>query len=67
MVGDKIMREYRTKLFSTKDLLVWDDRKLLVWNHRLNHCYFKSLLRLYKRVIILRNTSKAIRLTPCVS
>ena len=40
------------KLCSTEDLLGQDDMELLVWHHRLDHCYFKYLNRLSKRGII---------------
>ena len=41
--------------------------ELLVWHHRMNHCSFKSLLRLSKRERIVRNISKVIKLPPCIS
>ena len=54
------------KLWSNEDILGWDDRELLVWHHRINHCSLKSLIRIYKRGIIPRNLSK-IRKTSLVS
>ena len=39
-IGDNIKREDMDKLWSTKDLLVQDEREILVWHHRLNHCSF---------------------------
>ena len=41
-----------SKLWLTKDIIGWDKREILVWNHRLNHFSFKSLLRLPKRGVI---------------
>ena len=51
-LGSDLNREDMAKLWSTKYLLVQDERGLLVWYHILNHCSFKSLLRLSKRGII---------------
>ena len=45
-------------LGSTEELLGQDKREILIWHHRLNHFYFKYLLRLSNRVIISRNLSK---------
>ena len=55
------------KLWSTKELLIWDEREILIWNHRLNHCYFKSLLILSNMGITPRNISKIRKLPPCVA
>ena len=41
-------------MISTKDLWGMDEREILVWHHRLNHCSFKSLIRLPKKGIIPR-------------
>ena len=45
-------------MWSTKYLLVKDDRVVLVWYHIPNHCTFKSQLRLYKRVVIPKKIIK---------
>ena len=37
------------------------------WNHSLNHCTFKLLLRLFKRRLIPRNLSKVRKIPPCVA
>ena len=47
--------------------MVQDKREFLVWRHRLNHCYFKSLFRLSKRGIITRELSKFRKLPLCVA
>ena len=39
-IGSKLMGEKISKLWSTEYLLGQNQRKLLVWNHRLNHCFF---------------------------
>ena len=49
-------------MWSTEDLLVQYDRGILVWHHRLNHCIFKYLLRIFKRLIISRKIRKVIKL-----
>ena len=54
------------KLWSTEDILGWDEGDLLVWHHRLNHRSLKYLLRLSKRGIITRKLSK-VRPPPCVT
>ena len=36
-VGYELTREYMVKLWSTEDLLVREDRDILVWHHRPNH------------------------------
>ena len=58
VVGADITREEMANLWSTKELFGRGERELLVWHHRLNHCSFKYLLRLSKRLI---NTRKLIR------
>ena len=40
----------------------WDKSELLVWRHRMNHCTFKSILRIPKRKIIPKNLRKIIKL-----
>ena len=65
-VGSNLATENMANLWSTDELLGQDDREILVWNHSLKHCYLKSLLRLSKRKMILRNLSKVIEL-PLVS
>ena len=55
------------KLWSTEDLLGRDEREILLWHHRLNHCSFKSLIRLYERGIISRKLINIIKLLPCVA
>ena len=52
------------KLWSTKDILGWYNMNLLVWHHKLNHCSFKSLIRLSKRGVIPRNISRIRKLPP---
>ena len=56
-VGADLTRDDMAKLCSTEYLLVQDEREILVWHHRLNHCYFKYPLRLSKKRIIPRNLS----------
>ena len=58
VIGAYLTKKDMTKLWSTNDLLGWDERELLVWHHRMNHCYFKNLIRLSKRRIISRNLIK---------
>ena len=55
------------KMWSYEDLLGQDKRELLVWCHRLNHCYFKPLLRISISGIIPKNLSKIRKLLPCVT
>ena len=54
-------------MWSTEDLLVQYDRGVLVWYHRLNHCIFKYLLRIFKRLIISRKIRKVIKLPLCAA
>ena len=62
-----IVREDMDELWSTENLLGQDERNLLVWHHRMNHCPFKYLLGISKRGIIPNNTSKVIKIPPCVT
>ena len=62
-----LTREDMANMWSTKDLLGWYKREIIVLHHRLNHCSFKTLLRLSKRVIIPKNLSKVRKLSPCVA
>ena len=55
------------KLWSTKDLLVQDDMELVVWHYRLNHCSFKTFLRLSKRRIIPKNIRRVRTPPNCVA
>ena len=55
------------KLWSTEDLLGWDERDLLVWYSRMNHCTLNLLIRLLKRGIIPRKLINIRKLTPCVA
>ena len=41
LIGYEILREDMAKMWSTKDLLGWDERELLVWHHSLKHFPFK--------------------------
>ena len=66
-VGDELMREETTKLWSTEDLLVQDDMELVVWHYRLNHCSFKTFLRLSKRRIIPKNIRRVRTPPNCVA
>ena len=47
-VGYNLMREDMAKLWSTEELLGRDNMDILVWHHRLNHCYYLSLSLLYR-------------------
>ena len=67
MIGADLMREDMANLWSTKDLLGRGNMDIVVWNHRLNHCSLKSLLRLSKRGIMRRKISKFQKLYPCVA
>ena len=40
VVGDNLTRKCTAKMWSTKDLLVWEERGFLFWNHRLNYFTF---------------------------
>ena len=60
----KITREDMAKMWSTNNLLVRYEREIMVWHHRLNHCYFKSLLRISKRGVIHRNINTIITPPP---
>ena len=66
-IGAELTREDMDKLWSTEDILVQDERDLLVWHHRLNHCSLKSLIRLSKRGVIPRKLRKIRKLPPCVA
>ena len=66
-VGAELTREDMAKLWSTENILGRDEREILVFHHRLNHCYLKSLLRLSKRGIIPRNISNIRKFPPCVT
>ena len=55
------------KYWSTKDLLGWYKREILVWYRSLNHFYFKFLLRLFNIGIIPRRLSNVRKLPPCVA
>ena len=64
-IGSDLTRGYMDKLWSTEDLLVQDKRELLVWHHRLNHCSFKSLLRISKMWIITKELRNIITSPLC--
>ena len=64
VIGANLMREDMYKLWLTKDLIGQDEREILVWQHRLNLCSFKYLLRLYRRIITPKNLSQVKKLTP---
>ena len=64
VIGANLMREDMYKLWLTKDLIGQDEREILVWQHRLNLCSFKYLLRLYRRIITPKNISQVKKLTP---
>ena len=66
-LGANIRRGKMAIIWSTKDILGWDKRELLVCYHRLKHYYFKSLLRISKRGIIPRKLSKIRKIPPCVT
>ena len=51
-------------LWSTEHVLGQYYREILVWHHRLNHCIFKSLHRLSRRVIIPKKLSLVQKLPP---
>ena len=63
VVEDNITREDMKYLWSTEELLGQDKREILVWHHSLNHCPFKYLLRLSKRVVTPINL-RSIRTPP---
>ena len=67
MIGANITREYMAKLWSTEDLIGWDERELQFWHHRTNHCSFKYIIRISKRGVIPRNFNKIRNLPPCVA
>ena len=67
MIGAELMREEMAKLWSTKELMGQDKREILVWHYRLNHCYFKSLIRISKRGLIPKNIINIRKLPPCVA
>ena len=48
-VGADLTRDNMANMWSTEEMLGRDEKELLVWQHRMNHCSLKSLLRLYKR------------------
>ena len=62
-LGSKLTREDMAKLWSTKDILGRDEKEILVWHHRLNHCSLKFVLRLSNTGIINRKLS-SIRTPP---
>ena len=41
VVGSELTREDMANIWSTKDLLGWDNRELLVWYNRLSYFSFK--------------------------
>ena len=61
------MREDMANMWSTKDLLGWYKRNILVCQLRLNYCTFEYLLILSNRVIIPRNLRKVIKIPPSVA
>ena len=63
MVGYKLKNMILDKVCSAKDIFGPDERGVLVWYHRLKHCTFKTLLNLYKRLLITNLISK-VRKTP---
>ena len=58
VVGSEITRKGMAKLCSTRELLGWDVRDLLVWHHRLKYCTLNYMLRLYNREIITNKNGK---------
>ena len=67
VVGDKLTRKDMENMWSNEELLGWYKRYILVYNHRLNHCSFKYLLKISKRGIIPRKLRKIRKLPPCVA
>ena len=65
VVVSELTRDDMAKLWPTKNLLRRYERGLLVLHHSLNHFTFKSLIILFKRVIIPINLSK-VRNSPLV-
>ena len=61
------MREDMTKLWSTEELLGWDEREILVWYHSMNYCSFKYLLIISRRRIIPSKLNKIRKIPPCVT
>ena len=66
-IRTKLTSEEISQIWSTKDLLGQDEREILLWYHRLNHCSFKSLIRLPQRGVIPKKLRNIIKLTPCVA
>ena len=64
LVRDELTGEDMANLWSTKELLVWDKRGVLICNHILNHFTFKSIIRLSKMVIFPKKLSKLITPPP---
>ena len=67
LIGAELTREDIAKLCSTEDLLGWDEREILFWHQRPNHCSFKSLIRLSSRGVIPRKLIKIRKLPPFVA
>ena len=66
-IGAELTREDMANMWSTKDLLRQNERDLLVWHYRLNHCSLKFLFRLSKRGLIPRKLGKIRKIPPCVA
>ena len=64
VVGDKLTKEYMSNLWYIKNILRPYENEILLWHHRMNHCNFNTLIRLAKRVIIPKKTSKARNIPP---
>ena len=67
VVGANLTRKAMLNLWSTKEILGQEEREILVFNHRINHCTFKYTPQLSKRGIILRKISMLIKIPPCVA
>ena len=57
---------FKIDLKLVRDILT-DEREILVWYHRLDHCYFKYLLRLHNRGKITMKINRIRKLPPCVA
>ena len=67
MIVDGLTRKDIFKIWTTEEFLGRHKKGILVCHNKMKIFSFKSLIRLFKRVIIPRKIRMIIKLPPCVA